>query len=179
MGRPKATVSWLGRPAVLHLAELLVCCDRRLLVVRADCDWVTAQTLAAYDLVVNPAPERGMLSSVQCGLNEASSEGPVLLTPVDCLGFTADTVVRLAAAARTTSCSVVPTWHGRTGHPIVLVPRDRRAVLAADPVEELSLARVLSALALPPGEVEVDDPGVLRNLNTPVELRQARRAEGR
>lgn len=171
MGSPKALLPWRGRPAALHLAAQLRTCERQILVVRAGCDWLTDELRSAFELAVNPAPERGMLSSVQAGLELAGSGVAVLLTPVDCFGFDETTVDALRAAHRETGRSVVPTVGGRGGHPVLLAPDAVAAVLAADP-ERTRLDHLLGELSPPPLCVEVDDRGVLDNFNRPEDLRQ-------
>jgi len=179
MGEPKATMPWQGRPAALHLAELLTPCAPLLLVVRPDSDWITPGVRASYRLVVNPQPERGMLSSVQCGLAAAPVDHAVVLTPVDCLGVTPETLRALLQAAAATGRSAVPEWRGRSGHPVLLSATDAAAVRAAPLTEGTTLASVLSALRPAPLRISVDDSSVLRNLNTPEDLRRAQSGSGR
>jgi CTP:molybdopterin cytidylyltransferase MocA len=117
---------------------------------------------------VNPAPERGMASSVALGF-AAIANGPASaawLWPVDHPAVAADTLRRLIAAIGDAEVAQ-PHLDGRGGHP----PLVRRALwsrLAAGGDERdgaggmLRSARVVA--------VEVDDPGVLRDVDTPADL---------
>jgi len=171
MGQPKALLRWAGRPAALAIAEVLSCCPLRVLVVRPGADWATAELLAAYTQVENPQPERGMLSSLQCGLAEVRARGahPVLVMPVDCLGVHQQTARLLLEVHARQGRTLVPTWQGRDGHPVLLARDALELVLAADPART-TLRRLLALLDPPPLRLEVDDRGILSNVNTPDEL---------
>jgi CTP:molybdopterin cytidylyltransferase MocA len=122
---------------------------------------------------VNPAPERGMASSVALGF-AAIAGGPAAaawLWPVDHPAVTAATLRRLIRALETdaleTGAEVArPCYRGRGGHP-PLIARARWPALAgcadrADGAREvLRAARVIA--------VEVDDPGVVHDIDTPAD----------
>ena len=173
MGSPKPVVSWKGRPAALHLAKLLGPCPRRLLVIRSGADWLSPEIEQVFELVINPDPERGMLSSVQCALALLEgSRAPVLVTPVDCLGFGADTVRSLIEDHREHCRTAIPVWEGNAGHPVLLAAGDLPIVLAADP-RRTSLRDLLGRLPVMPRRVVVHNPGILSNFNTPRDLERA------
>jgi CTP:molybdopterin cytidylyltransferase MocA len=127
------------------------------------------------EVVRNPDYRRGMLSSVVAGiagLTEAAVEA-VLLAPVDQPLFEQATVVRLIDRFQAGAGSiVVPIYRRLRGHPVLFAatlldelrgaPADlgARAVVRADPT------RV--------AEVEVDDPGVVFDLDDPPALESAR-----
>jgi molybdenum cofactor cytidylyltransferase len=122
-------------------------------------------------VVVNPRPERGMGSSVACGFSHAQAQwrgDAALLWPVDHARVRAETVRAILAAAAGDRV-VVPVWRGRGGHPVAFgrglwpelcacatAAEGARSVVRADP------ARVV--------RVDLDDPGVIADVDTPADL---------
>jgi molybdenum cofactor cytidylyltransferase len=117
---------------------------------------------------VNPAPERGMASSVALGFG-AIANGPAAaawLWPVDHPAVTAATLRALVAALGDADVAQ-PRHGGRGGHP----PLIRRALWPelATCGERADGARgVLRAARI--AAVDVDDPGVVRDVDTPADL---------
>ncbi len=131
-------------------------------------------------LVVNARWRRGMYGSARLGLKEALALQPacVLVLPVDHPAVRPATVVGLArvllqaiAACRGArerkafSYAVVPRFRGRRGHPVALSPALARAIVRDRAAEHLSDAVRRSARLV--GYLDVDDPGVVRNINRP------------
>lgn len=126
-------------------------------------DAVTRHAQARQLVVVdNPAPERGMASSVALGFAavQALAVDAAYLWPVDHPFVQAATLARLEA----TPGLARPTYRGRGGHP----PRIPRALwdrfAACDRVD--GGARAVMA-TLDVTDVPVDDPGVVRDVDTP------------
>ena len=124
------------------------------------------------EVVVNPAPERGMSSSVEVGFGQAGRGFPGaatgLLWPVDHARVRPDTVRRIIARARPGNI-VVPMCAGRGGHPggfgRDLWPELRRcgsAEQGARTVVHDHPARVV--------RIDVDDPGVVDDVDRPTDL---------
>ncbi|MEO8658601.1 MAG: nucleotidyltransferase family protein [Bryobacteraceae bacterium] len=114
-------------------------------------------------IAVNPQPDLGQLSSLQCGLRTLTQEyDAVMFTPVDYPAIEASTVGALAAAIET-NVIAVPRFNGRRGHPVCL-----RAQLAA---EILALPRegrasdVIHAYREQTAYVEVNDPGIASDVD--------------
>ena len=116
--------------------------------------------------VVNPRPERGMLSSVQAGLQALPSLAQAaLIWPVDVPFVRADTVHAILAAAP--GRLVIPVYEGRGGHPI-RIPRARFAEVAAlDP--ERGLKALVEARPDDVLRLSLSDPGLLVDVDTPAE----------
>jgi CTP:molybdopterin cytidylyltransferase MocA len=134
------------------------------------------------EFVVNRAWRRGMLSSVRVGIDAALSRKPsmVLVLPVDHPAVRPATVTTIAtvlgqalAACRTPavrrgfSYAVVPRHRGRRGHPVAMSAALARAVSADAEARDLSDAIRRSARLV--GYVDVPDPGVVRNRNSPAD----------
>lgn len=126
-------------------------------------------------VAVNPAPERGMASSIACGF-AALGDGGALdvpsaaawLWPVDHPWVTAQTLHTLVAHAQASDAAwIQPRHRGAGGHP----PLIRRALwpaLAACADAADGARGVLRGA--PVCALEVDDPGVVRDVDTPADL---------
>ncbi len=118
--------------------------------------------------VENPAPERGMASSVSAGFSEALARwsfSSALLWPVDTPLCTIETVRTLLAADP--EVVIVPTFDGRGGHP-ARIPRALWAELAACTGEPEGARTVLARADK--RRLVVTDPGVVRDFDTPEDL---------
>jgi molybdenum cofactor cytidylyltransferase len=118
-------------------------------------------------LVVNVDPSRGMFSSIQTGIAAAAGDAYLVL-PADMPFVRASTVTSVLDHPREVRSVVVPTLHGRRGHPIVISADLRTHVLAADPSS--TLKDVLRTSAIRQIEIDVDDPGVTRDVDVPSDL---------
>jgi molybdenum cofactor cytidylyltransferase len=129
--------------------------------------------------VVNTRWKRGMYSSVRLGLREALSLEPagVMVLPVDHPDVKPVTVASLAqvmlqaiVACRAKeraafSYALVPRHARHRGHPLALTPALARSIAGDDGAEDLSDAVRRHARLV--GYIDVADPGVVRNRNTP------------
>lgn len=126
------------------------------------------------DLVaVNPAPDRGMGSSARALAAALPPGVAMLLWPVDVPGVRVATVQALIArAAAAPGRVIVPVCDGGRGHPPLLPP----AVVAAlrDLPDDERLDLYIAAAGGAPLELDVDDPGVGRDVDRPEDLARAR-----
>ncbi len=120
------------------------------------------------EVVVNPDPARGMASSIALGFAALRAGDAAWLWPVDHPAVTA-TTLRTLVAAIGSHAAARPTYQGRGGHP-PLIARSLWGELAAC---AQSSARVVLAAA-DMIDVAVDDPGCVRDIDTPAELEAAR-----
>ena len=169
MGQPKALLEYKGEAFLSRLAGMLgEVCGRVVVVLGYDAERVRAAVPAGAEITVNPEPERGMLSSLQCGLRTVAGQtgefGPVLFLPVDYGAVRRDTVARVAAAAGTAGI-VVPVFEGRHGHP-VCVSRAIAAELLALPATAQA-REVIRRHRAATCYVTVDDLGVVNDVDTP------------
>lgn len=129
--------------------------------------------------VVNAGWKRGMLSSAQAGLAEALRLKPsaVLVLPVDHPEVRPATVAHLGgmmtealgafggSARGGFAYALVPRHRGRRGHPLALSAALGRAVARDRAARDLSDAVRRHARLV--GYLDVADPGVVKNRNTP------------
>lgn len=125
-----------------------------------------AGALPPVDIVVNPAHESGMLSSLLCGLDHAETRrvDAVLIHPVDHPRVSPATIDRMLAALYQGARIAVPSWLGRRGHPAGFARETWPALRAAPPDRG---ARAVLA-DHPEWIVHVEgDPGCVAGVNTP------------
>ncbi len=120
--------------------------------------------------VENPAADSGQLSSVLAGLAAADRPGvsAVIVVPVDAPLIRADTVAALVARFRAGGGPIVrAVLGGRHGHPVLFGRQVFEALRHADP--SVGARGVLHAHPHWVLDVEVDDPGVLGDVDTPAD----------
>jgi molybdenum cofactor cytidylyltransferase len=119
-------------------------------------------------IAVNPAPSRGMASSVEVGFNAISESlcDAAWLWPVDHPDVLPATLRALIGALGSHS-AVRPVVAGRGGHP-PLIARTIWPQLAACGDVEGGARAVLSESDM--RDLEVDDPGCIRDVDTPADL---------
>jgi molybdenum cofactor cytidylyltransferase len=132
---------------------------------------VTSGGATRVQYVINQEPDRGQMSSLQCGLASVPAAPAVLVTLVDVPLVTAAVVRALIDAWASSGASVVrPTRGGRHGHPVVIAQPVIGELLAADPSD--SARSVIRRHASGGVELEVADAGPFLNVNTPEEYRR-------
>jgi CTP:molybdopterin cytidylyltransferase MocA len=121
----------------------------------------------------NPRADTGQLSSVIAGLNAADRPGirALLVTPVDLPLVRASSIAALLTAFSSSSRAVArATYGGRHGHPVVFGRAVFDALRRADPATGAKAV----VRAHPVLDVEVDDPGVLLDIDTPEDYQALR-----
>lgn len=181
MGRPKALLPWppTGESLVLHVTGTLRDAGVGPLAVVTGLHHEpigVALSGRPETVLANPNHADGQLSSLLLGLRWAFSSpgtGWALVTLVDVPAVRVETVRALReAAARTDALAVRPRIGAEHGHP-VLWRREAHALLErADPAA--GARTVMRALAAGGRvlDVDVDDSGVLRDVDTPDDYRR-------
>ncbi len=175
MGRSKALLP-CGPDGPSFVARLIATLreagiDDVLVVARPDDDALRDEVEAhGGRFVENPRHQEGQLSSLLAGLNVADRPGvrAVLVTPVDAPMIAAGTVATLTSQFGRTSASIVrPASGGRHGHPVIFARAMFDAIRHADPA--VGAKAVLRAHPEAVLNVEVDDPGVVADIDTPAD----------
>jgi molybdenum cofactor cytidylyltransferase len=128
---------------------------------------VNAFTDARVWPVENPDPTRGMFSSLQAGMAEAEGDA-LLVLPADMPFVRAATVRQLLDGYAKKSAIVSPRYNGKRGHPVILPPALRDEIRAAEPL--LTLHDILKRHPGQRSDIDVDDPGVIRDVDRPEDL---------
>ena len=118
-------------------------------------------------VVVNPDPDRGMLSSLQCGLEVLPADAEaVMFTPVDHPNLHGDTLQRLVSQFQTERAPViVPTYSGQHGHP-VCISRALAVELLALPATAMA-SDVIHRYVGQTVYIAVEDPAVTTDVDDP------------
>ena len=125
------------------------------------------QRSAEATFAVNPDPERGMLSSLQCGLKAlpAGTEA-VMFTPVDHPNLQAATLEKLAGLFENERAPViVPTYQGEHGHPVCIARAVAQELLAL-PAGAMA-SDVIHKYVDRTSYIDVDDPAVTTDVDDP------------
>lgn len=127
---------------------------------------------AGAALLLNPQPERGMISSLQIGLAALPAATPaVFFTPIDNPGVQPATLAAMLRAWREfTPPLVIPRLDGRRGHPVLLDGRLISGLLAwpASSTAKEFIHGHLEGAAW----ADVDDPNIALDIDTPADYQR-------
>jgi molybdenum cofactor cytidylyltransferase len=190
MGRDKALLPWppptpdqipVGTFLSAAIESLTLSTDRVIVVAgKNEATLAPVVYASGASLVVNPDPSRGQFSSMQIGVQEVLNQGrdAAIVTLVDRPPVSAATVDKLhgafGSAIARWKWAVVPEYAGKHGHPIFLAREMIGAFLNASEtatardIEHQNREHIVY--------VEVDDPLVTVNVNTPDEYAALQRA---
>jgi molybdenum cofactor cytidylyltransferase len=180
MGKPKLLLPW-GRTSVLgHLIkrwqtlgakQIAVICAPGSRVIQVELDRLG---FPAQDRIVNPAPERGMFSSIQCtarwpGWQAGLTHWAIVLGDQPHLQRqTLQQVLDFSAAHPVRVCQPARCGHGR--HP-VLLPKSVFRQLPGSKAR--TLKGFLTATPQQVAQCELDDPGLDLDIDRPDDYEQA------
>lgn len=180
MGRPKPLLDLGGIPAIVRILEACkgAALSRAIVVLGHHADEIRkAVDPALADIVLNPAPDRGMTSSLQEGLKRLPEDARgFLLFPADYPLVTWKDLIVLEEAFEHDHRHriYVPTFEGRRGHPIACDRTIAEEILALKPEEPARL--VIRKDPLRVKEIPVTNPWVCLDLDTEEDYREALKA---
>ena len=162
-----------GMPVVCHSAKHLAqAVTNRIAVVRPDArvltDWLSG---LGFTVVECPDAHSGMGHSISWGVAEALKHFEcerIVVTLGDMPFVQPATIANLIGHSKTTNAVVAPRYQGKRGNPVVF---------SSDHFEALSrltgdrgAAHYMTKVAMQ--FVDVDDPGILKDIDTPEDLAQ-------
>lgn len=172
MGTPKALLDYRGETFLGRLIRVMgVVTDPVIVVLGYHADQIQASLSArarfAANFVVNPAPERGQLSSLKTGLAElpSNAEGFAFI-PMDCPAVREDTVALLAKTFRarpSETLFVIPRCNGKRGHPVFAATAIAHELL--DLPADGKASDVVHRHVPSTQYVDVDDAGILTDID--------------
>jgi molybdenum cofactor cytidylyltransferase len=169
MGRPKSLLltpsgeTFVGR---IHASLAAAGLDPVVIVARQELEEAIAAAIPHARIVVNAEPGRGQLSSLLVGLDALDPCDAAMVTLVDLPLVRVDTIQAVVDAWRRSTASLVRPIHGgRHGHPVIFGAPLLAALRHADPVA--GARPVVHAYARAAVDVPVDDPGTVRDVDTP------------
>ncbi|HLJ14489.1 MAG TPA: nucleotidyltransferase family protein [Bryobacteraceae bacterium] len=175
MGSPKALLEFQGETFLDRvIGSFTQVCAETIVVLGHQADVIRRGLAHPATFVVNSDPDRGQLTSLQCGL-AATAPGidGVLFTPMDYPAVRVETVRRLVEvfSQQTGAAMVVtPRYQGRRGHPVLVSARLIPEFLT---LPETAAARdVIRRHNDDIRYVDVDDVGVVTDIDTPQQYRE-------
>lgn len=153
--------------------------DRVLAVLGADRDEVRPRLESCgIEFAVNEDFRRGMLSSVKAGFRALPAEAEAAVVMLGDQPFlTAGVVDAVIGAFRDSGKGIiVPACKGRRGHPVLVDLKYRAEILELDPAD--GLRQIIRAHPEDIREVEVEDAGILRDLDVPEDYAGIHRGAG-
>ena len=175
MGTPKALLDYRGETFVGRLVRVLgISCKPVIVVLGYHADMLRPEVPADAEVVINPDPERGQLSSLQTALATLphESEGFAFI-PVDSPAVEEETVARLARVfehRKPSTHFVIPRQAGKRGHPVFATRSIAAELLALPPTAEAR--EVVHAHVDRTEYVDVDDAGIFTDVDDPEAYRR-------
>ncbi|WP_025602504.1 nucleotidyltransferase family protein [Burkholderia sp. WSM2230] len=158
-----------GTPVAEEAAHrLLLAVPNVLAVVRPGAE-ALARLLndAGCDVAFAPAAERGMGASLAAGIRASRDAEGWIVALADMPRIQTSTIEAVARALDGGACLVAPFYAGQRGHPVGFGGEHREALLSLDGDSGarslLASERVM--------RIDVDDAGILRDVDTPEDLR--------
>ncbi len=174
MGRDKALLEYRGSTFLGHLISLFSPRVDPLIVVlghHAETIRLTIQQRSSAKVVVNQDYKKGMLTSLQAGIRALASDvGAAMFTLVDHPAVEESTLDRLIERFRTGGLPLaIPCYGGRRGHPVIAACAILEEILQLH--DDASAKTVVRAHRRETAFVEVDDPGVVLDIDRPGDYR--------
>ena len=169
MGTPKALLDYQGETFVDRLIQVLGNVCESVTVVTGFHDTAIRGGIRTHAMFVrNPEPERGMLSSLQCGVRALPSDvSAVMFTTVDYPAVLESTVAAIAENLRPGIRVVQPVFQDRRGHPVLI---DRGVAYEILELPVIAQARdVIRRHADSAVYIRTDDPGVIDDIDRPAD----------
>lgn len=123
--------------------------------------------------VTNPSPERGMGASLALGVAQAPEAAAWVIGLADMPWIRIDTLRQVARALRAGHPLVVPCHGGRRGHPVGFGAEFGPALMALN--GDAGGRVILQAHGKLIWELQVEDPGICRDVDTPEDARRWQR----
>lgn len=172
-GGQKALADVDGKPMLGRVIEVLRKAEiNQIVVVLGEDEDAIRQRVAELKgctIVRNPKPERGMFSSLQLGFDATPATDQFIVVIGDMPFVRPATITALLAEHGKVRGVVSPRYQGKRGHPLVVDPGVRLDVLTS-PAEGITFHEVLKRHADRRHDLDVDDPGVLHDVDTAADL---------
>ena len=176
MGSPKALLRYQGKTFIERICDayLTAGVDELIIVLGARANELR-QAIPAYPTlrtVVNPRYFQGQLSSLMTGIGALSSESEaVIVNLVDHPLISANTISALIASFRESPLPIlIASYNGKRGHPVLFSRQVYGEILAAplDQGAKVVVRKDPSRVR----EIQLDDPGILADIDTPEDYRR-------
>lgn len=168
MGEPKPLLTVEGTTFLERAVHLLRAAGCRYVVaVVNDDDWVERLAdVSGAAVVINDAANSEQIDSLRLGIANLPEDcDGVMVLPVDFPRIDARTAARLAEEFQRRDAAILnPAYNGVSGHPVIFASRILPELL--EPDLAAGARTVIDAHAADAAIIEVDDPGVLIDVDT-------------
>ncbi|MGH7814912.1 MAG: nucleotidyltransferase family protein [Candidatus Binataceae bacterium] len=176
MGRPKPLIELAGRTFIAAISDaILAAVPRLIIVLGADAERIrpAIPTDPRIVMVENPAYRRGQLSSLKAGLAAISTDADAALVHLCDHPLVRAETFRAAIELyrRTGGPIVIARYRGRRGHPAIFERSVFPELMAAP--EAIGARQVVEADAARIHYADVEDAGVVQDLDRPDDLKRA------
>jgi molybdenum cofactor cytidylyltransferase len=172
MGRPKQLAHLGGVPILVHVLRTVREAGLKdiIVVLGSSAEAIKKEVvLEGFGVVENSAYNQGISGSIKLGLSQVAIEaGAVLILLADQPLVLSSTLSRLIAEyGRSRPQAAIPTYQGRPGNPVLLDRSlfDKARQLKGDEGFRSILRDSQNVI-----RIEVDDPGILLDVDTPEDL---------
>jgi molybdenum cofactor cytidylyltransferase len=170
MGTPKALLRFQDETFLDRLIRVFSRVSKPVIVVVGQhADQIRSGIERGHEVLfaVNPDPDRGMLSSLQCGLAMVPGDADAaMFLPVDHPQMALETVQRIAERFRRDRAPVtVPVYLGQHGHPVCIARPLIEELLALSP--DAKASDVIHRHVERTSYVDVLDRGVVTDVDDP------------
>ena len=158
--------------ALAALANLRAAVPRVVAVVRPGAAPLAKRlSEAGASVIVAADAQEGMGASLAAAVRASTDAAGWVVALADMPFIRADSMAKVAAALTAGAAIVAPTYRGERGHPVGLSSRFREQLeaLRGDEGARSILKQNAGLIDL----IEVDDPGVCRDIDTPEDLRES------
>lgn len=157
----------LAATAAGHLLEAL---PSSIAVIRPDDDVLGALLRkVGMHVVTCPLAARGMGHSLACGVAASAEADAWVIAPADMPYIRPDTLCRIVEALHSGAAIVAPYYSGRRGHPVAFNQGSLNELL--DLTGDVGARRLVEQHLDKVYRLEVDDAGVLQDIDTLADLR--------
>ena len=176
MGMPKGLLNFKGKPFLTYQIEQLSDMGFTKIIAvfgkNEDIYKEKIPELNGITVIVNPTPEKGQFSSIQCGLLSLSnvSQSATFILPVDvpCPNF--DVWEKLAVELILTDAyASIPEFQGKKGHPVLISEKFKQHLMTSDSDNRLDFEIHKLIDQQKAKIISVTDRKVTLNINTPEE----------
>ncbi|MFA5403338.1 MAG: NTP transferase domain-containing protein [Ignavibacteria bacterium] len=171
IGKPKLMLELEGKSFLNIITEKIksaginnIIC----VVSKSSCKWAK-DNVPEIEYAINPNPEDGMISSVFYGMQKINKCDGVMVTPVDHpFVYTGTYKLILNLAEQNPGCIIKPKYNGISGHPIV-IPFEMKNIILQNKFSN-GLDSLIKKSVLEHRYIDVEDNGVIKNINTKEDL---------
>lgn len=137
-------------------------------VVKSDTDEVSKILIdLEYKLVVNPNPENGIGSSIQCGILNSIADAWVIAL-ADMPFIQVDTIKTIAENLKNGEKIVAPLYKERRGHPVGISSIYKNQLIKLE--DDVGAKNILQKYKSDLKTFETDDPGVIQDIDRKQDL---------